>query len=426
MKTSILCAFCCALTLAARAAIVVPGADGSDGVLNITVNTEIDLSQAPTGTWDQNNAANAGKGVYDPSKWAVVFKYSSVNVASGATVTFKNHASRAPVVWLVNGNVTIAGTVSLDGENGLTGLATLGDRPREGGPGGFRGSLRRIGSGLEGSMGFGPGGGGRRGGGGYGSQGSSPDLDAGGLSYGNPSLIPLAGGSGGGSYVDHSGGGGGGAILIACANLVQCNGVIRANGGNGIGNGNNSSGPGSGGGIRVISEIIEGSGSLTALAGTQVHLSSGMGSYGRVRMERVQSTATVQISPDPSVIPLAAGATALLWPPPGAPEVKIVSLGSESTPIDPRASFGTEGADVALPQSTTVQAIVETVNVEQAAVVRVRITPRMEKNWLVTAPRVVTATLQQVVSSDPLVIHWVATLPAGDGYSAVQAHVVRP
>ena len=57
---------------AAHADIVVPGANGSDGTLNITTNTVIDLSQAVTGNWDTNNAANAGKGVYDPEKWAVV------------------------------------------------------------------------------------------------------------------------------------------------------------------------------------------------------------------------------------------------------------------------------------------------------------------------------------------------------------------
>ena len=34
-------------------------------------SVEVDLSQAVTGAWDANNAANAGKGVYDPSKWAV-------------------------------------------------------------------------------------------------------------------------------------------------------------------------------------------------------------------------------------------------------------------------------------------------------------------------------------------------------------------
>ena len=116
--TSVLLAAVFTLSLGASAAITVPGADGSDGVLNITADTVIDLSQAPTGLWDANNSANAGKGIYDPAKWAVVFKYSSVTVAAGKTVTFKNHASRAPVVWLVNGSVSIAGTVSLDGGTG--------------------------------------------------------------------------------------------------------------------------------------------------------------------------------------------------------------------------------------------------------------------------------------------------------------------
>ena len=81
----------CSLAAPAHGAIDVPGADGSDGVLTITANTVIDLSQAPTSTWDQGHAVNAGKSVYDAAKWRVVFKYSSVNVASSATLTFKNH-----------------------------------------------------------------------------------------------------------------------------------------------------------------------------------------------------------------------------------------------------------------------------------------------------------------------------------------------
>ena len=108
MKTTTLrlltvCSSLLSTALSTRAAITVPGADGSDGVLNIIADTEIDLSQAVTGAWDLANGANAGKGVYDAAKWAVVFKYSSVTVAAGKTLTFKNHASRAPVVWLVSG-----------------------------------------------------------------------------------------------------------------------------------------------------------------------------------------------------------------------------------------------------------------------------------------------------------------------------------
>src|ERR1035441_9659321 len=95
--------------------------DGSDGALVISSDTVIDLSQAVTGNWTNNNTANAGKGVYDPAKWAVVFKYSSVNIANGATLTFTNHPTHAPVVWLVANDVTINGTLSLDGQAiGLT------------------------------------------------------------------------------------------------------------------------------------------------------------------------------------------------------------------------------------------------------------------------------------------------------------------
>ena len=76
--------------------IVVPGANGTDGVLVVGTDTVIDLSKAVTAAWNSDNSANVGKGVYDASKWAVVFKYSDVNILSNATVTFKNHPSRAP------------------------------------------------------------------------------------------------------------------------------------------------------------------------------------------------------------------------------------------------------------------------------------------------------------------------------------------
>ena len=143
------------LTLRGAAAIVLPGAhNGTDGVLNITANTQIDLSQAVTGVYDQDNTANAGKGVYDPTQWAVVFKYSSVTVAAGATVTFINHPSRAPVVWLVSGNVNIAGTVSLDGQD-----PQLPPLLAEPGPGGFRGGTATYRSSPTAGSGFGPGGG---------------------------------------------------------------------------------------------------------------------------------------------------------------------------------------------------------------------------------------------------------------------------
>ena len=89
-------------------------------------------------------ASTPGAGVYDPNQWAVVFKYSSVIVDGVYTVTFKNHPSHAPVVWLVSGDVTLAGEVNLDGQPWVYAPALA-----EPGPGGFRGRFGslRFGSG---------------------------------------------------------------------------------------------------------------------------------------------------------------------------------------------------------------------------------------------------------------------------------------
>ena len=395
----------------ARAAIVVPGADGSDGVLNITEDTVIDLSQAVTGTWDQDNTANAGKGVYDAAKWAVVFKYSSVTIAAGATVTFTNHPSRAPVVWLVSGDVTIDGTVNLNGQGGQTPPALA-----EPGPGGFRGATGYYSTDVNAGAGFGPGGGFRDAKGGAYGTGTNP--------YGNPSLIPLIGGSGGSGANGGSpgAGAGGGAILIACTGTATVNGSITAKGGNGpkyVYNG--TTGGGSGGGIRMVCSELAGTGTLEALAGTGGR--NAAAGLGRIRIERVANNNTITPTPDPSVVPLADGATALIWPPADAPTVKIVSIGGQAAPDDPRASFGTLGADVALPETTTVQVVIETSGVEQAAQVQVRLTPRSNGN-----ATVVDATLDpdSIDPGPPEVLRWVADIPVGNGYSAIQAKVVRP
>ena len=139
------------------AQLSIPFADGSDGVLNITSNTVIDLRLAVTGNWTNNNAANAGKGIYDPTQWPVVFKYSSVNFAPNTSVNFLNNATHAPVVWLVAGNVSIAdgASLSLDGQNeGTQDTLNLS----EPGPGGFRGGSGSYPFANADGSGFGPGG----------------------------------------------------------------------------------------------------------------------------------------------------------------------------------------------------------------------------------------------------------------------------
>ncbi len=398
------------LTDFSMAAIQVPGANGSSGVLNITENTVIDLSQAANGVWDGANTAN---GIYDASKWAIVFNYSSVNIAAGATLTFSNHPSKAPVVWLVSGDVTIAGTVSVNGQASVQ--APLLAEP---GPGGFRGGVGYFSVGAAKGAGFGPGGGARASatvanGGSYGT---------GAAAYGNPSLIPLIGGSGGSGAARNSsigGAAGGGAILIAATGTVGITGTLRANGGAGayFYFSQDSAGAGSGGGIRIVCNSLTGGGVVNALPG----FGTNGGTMGRIRIERAVSTSTANIVPDPSVVPLESNATALLWPPPSAPEVRVVSIGGVAAPDDPRAAFGASGADVALAETTTTQVLIETTHVEQASTVQVRLTPRSNANAVV-----INATVNEVVSESPLVVRWLADVPVNTGYSAVQVRVVRP
>lgn len=133
------------------AQIIVPGADGSDGAFSPTTNTVVPLQDAPSGPWNGPNTM-PGKGVYDPNQWAVVYRFTSVNIPANVTVTFTNHPSRAPVVWLVSGNVTINGTINLNGQQQTNVLV-----PAEPGPGGFRGGRRAVAAGQPGSAGFGPG-----------------------------------------------------------------------------------------------------------------------------------------------------------------------------------------------------------------------------------------------------------------------------
>lgn len=315
-------------------------------------------------------------------------------------------------MWLVSGDVTIAGTVSVNGQGSVT-----APRLAEPGPGGFRGGVGYFSVGAAEGAGFGPGGGARA----SSTQANGGSYGAGAAAYGNPSLIPLIGGSGGSGAARsnaNGGAGGGGAILIAATGTVTINGILRANGGDGAPfYFSDRAGAGSGGGIRIFCNTLAGSGSINALSG----LGTNGGTVGRIRIERAVSTSTANIVPDPSVVPLETDATALLWPPPSAPEVRVVSIGGVAAPDDPRAAFGASGADVALAETTTTQVLIETTHVEQASTVQVRLTPRSNANAVV-----INATVDEVVSESPLVVRWLADVPVNTGYSAVQVRVVRP
>ncbi|GMU20621.1 MAG: hypothetical protein AMXMBFR13_07180 [Phycisphaerae bacterium] len=401
---------CLVTAVSASGAITIPGADGSDGALNPVANVEVDLSAAPAAAWDGVNP-NPGqnKGVYDATKWAVVFRYTEVNIPAGVTVTFKNRDGRPPVVWLVSGNVSIAGTVNLNGQNGDNGLA----REAEPGPGGFRGG-RGTPVGGPGGAGYGPGGASYMwgsivgAGGSYGALGGFYTVNhpQPGPVYGHPSVVPLMGGSGGSGEGDEfrGGGAGGGAILMGAGGVfsIAATGTVTCRGGSGSGA---WGGGGSGGAIRVLADSIEGTGALTATGGS----SNASGGSGRIRLEA--NTISFSGSNAPAYISATPG---ILWPAVGAPTVRIVSVGGEAVDSDPKAQFGPT-PDASVSGLNPVLVLIETTNLPPTSTVTLRVVPR-EGNDIRNIPAVYNGTSGL----------WEASIDLASGYSTLQVRAVKP
>ncbi len=295
-----------------------------------------------------------------------VLNYMTVNIPSGVTVTFRKNSKNTPVTILVSGNVTIAGTISVNGGNASN------NTPGVGGPGGFDGGVGGFPA-AAGFRGQGPGGGGGgqnaagAGGGGFGDAGSvgsnyyscsSPGSGTGGTGgavYGNAGLIPLIGGSGGGgsgdvtqSAIGGGGGGGGGAILIASSGTITVTGSVTAVGGNGTMSNYLSilGGGGSGGSIRLLANTITGEGSISAAGGNGsgpcYTFSGGTGGNGRIRLEawqinRVANTTPAYVAnPNPATIY-----------PTVVPSLAIARINGGDVPVPPKGAF--RSPDVTLP-----------------------------------------------------------------------------
>jgi len=354
------------------------GSTGSDGVLNLTVNTEIQLPESG------------------------VLNYTSINVPAGVTLKFKKNTANTPVYLLASGDVTIAGTIDISGEDaratGTYGDGVLGDDgiPGDGGPGGYAGGrggredAQQRPAIIRGGAGLGPGGGGGgvEGANGCSAQGYYKYMGVGGghvsatsrymscstyppaavgKSYGSVLIQPMAGGSGGGgglggnSFPGSGGGGGGGAILIAASGTLRVTGNINARGGDGggiSGTGVGSQGAGgSGGAIRLVGSRVEGGGTLWADGGCinsgnsrrQLCYLSGSngssgygGSAGRIRIEGDAITYTGTASPayvgdTPRAVFIAQ-----------APTLRIVSVAGQPVPAN-----ATGIADVVLPATAS-------------------------------------------------------------------------
>jgi len=391
----------------ASAQLNVPS-DGSDGILNITNNAVIDLSQATTGVWTSNNAANAGNGIYDNTQWAVVFKYSSINIGPNATnVTFLNHPTHAPVVWLVQSNVTINGIVNLNGQPAQTSAPQI-YTPTEPGPGGFRGGANGpVGAGA----GFGPGG--AQPGSGNGYDGDGADASYIGV-YGNPQVLPLIGGSGSGAYNGASGSGAGGAILIVAGGTVTVNGQITALGGTGNVNLGISGVIGASGAIRIVANQILGNGTIDAGSQLGAFNDEEPATGGRTRMEANTLSPQLTIFPNTEAVP--PGTTPVIFPPANAPTVSVLSVGTQTAPLDPQAAVASS-ADIGIQTNGPVTITLQTENFPIEGAVGLRITPKYGSALGLTA---------SYVSGNINQATWQVTSTLPQGFCVLQARATAP
>ena len=379
-------------------AAFVSGSTGADGAFAPTINTVLQIPESG------------------------LFNFTTVTIPTDVTVTFTKNTQNTPVTILATGDVTVNGTISLNGADASNSI------PGAGGSGGFDGGQGGTAN-KSGNNGGGPGGGkggapsiasptagGSGGGAGYflaGDKGGTTPINSsalvsgatpgaggsGGGVYGNERIIPAIGGSGGGGgggtdvypqYTAHSGGGGGGgggALVIASSGVITINGGITVNGGKGA-NGETAiylgspvnftyyygggGGGGSGGSIRLISNTLTGNGTLSAVGGNFGYgwlQSGGVGSVGRIRFEAETVQRTAATTP-----PLT-----LSYPnavePPNMPSLKISAIGGVSVPSVPKGSFG--APDVILPFNTKnpVTVTVSATNIPLGQTVTVSSTP---------------------------------------------------
>lgn len=344
-----------------------------------------------------------------------IFNFTTFTVPTGVTVDFEKNTTNTPVIILASGDVTIAGTLSVNGSNatdvGPKGDGNLGDDalPGIGGPGGYDGGAGGTPESREGGNGLGPGGapgavamnnlfsganlqgcGGA--GAGYSRTGGwsytafvCDDVGVG-SDYGTAKLQPLLGGSGGGGgyastlYAGGGGGGGGGAILIASSGTVNVTGLLTANGGLGGdaagANSGGTGGSGSGGAMRIIATTIAGNGTLTADGlGGAYHDAGGFGYYrsgnaadGRIRLEAENITRTTATLPPysfsgPEPVFLA-----------NIPGVRITTVAGIAVPATPTGS-----GDVVVPEATPNPVAIEfaTSNIPLGNTIELTITPQL-------------------------------------------------
>jgi len=390
----------------------------------------IDLRLAEDGHW--RDSPGHGAGVYDVQQWAVVFKFSTIEIPANLTIRFENHSSGAPVAWLALGGVTVTGTVNLDGAAGnANNLLPSFSEP---GPGGFQGATRGTPNGSHGSVGLGPGGsdfyGVNNEAACFGVYASYLDGRCGalGTTYGNPNVFPLIGGSGGSAAAlsAYGSGAGGGAILIATNEglVVTASGRITAAGG-GRPTPNGSSSSGSGGAIRLVAgAALSMAGALTAYGGPPdgdnfAYPGDGYPctQNGRILLESPSINVTGVTSPSriqgfncPAPALVQSNILGPIFPTDDAPILEIVSVDGAPTSSDPRAGILTPDVEIDTDEGSVI--VVRGKNLPIGTSVTIRVAPERGH-----------AILGQAVLGDPQpdgYSHGSATLAIPPGRSEVQ------
>jgi len=337
------------------------GSNGSDGAFNPATNVVVNMADHPSG----------------------VYQYTFVNISNGITVTFVPNAANTPVVWLVQSNVVINGTVDVSGQ--APGAAPANVLGGVCGPGGFRGGS----GGDGGSAGLGPGAGVAGQAAAFGTlpiawNGSGYVFYTNGTAtYGNQFLLPLMGGSGGGgvgsgTYANTyaGGGGGGGALLIAASQMVQLGGSIASRGGQGgwynCGTGCYGYGAGgSGGAVRIVAQRIEGSGSIDTSGGLGPGCCSISGGRGWVRFDAYERNFGGTVSGaftqgfQPVIIPVAGQ----------GPQLTVTSVGGVPVAAPPSGVLATPDAVLSAQQATPVAVVVQCANLPLGTAVTVTVRP---------------------------------------------------
>ncbi len=433
---------CLASTSGASASAQIDsGSTGVDGVFpppgTPVGPLTVDLSLAPT---LGPGVVGTGNGVYDPDRWMVIFNYSSVDIPPEVQVVFKNHPSRAPVVWLVDGNVNIVGDISLNG--GAGSLTPV--KYSEPGPGGFRGGIAPPdGPSDASSSGFGPGGGflnpadlqhfGTAGS--YATLGSIGPNGGGatGAIYGDPSIFQLVGGSGGsagrsvqaGTATAGGGGSGGGAILIAADGSITIGttGSITAIGGSAF-NSSLDGGGGSGGAIRLVADLVflnraaGGTGAILNAGGGSSFSGGTGGGSGRIRIESNNGAAGLAVGTSP---PAVLGVPGQILPPVATiPSLRVSMIAGFVTPTDPRAGLGVGSAgvaDIVLAQSGLANVEVVGDNIPIASRIFLRLT---KGQGIGSSDIELTPAIAPPIGND---LHWTRTVSVNlpTGFTALQA-----